>query len=278
MPYAGRTLMQREVTALAAPHWPNSKVKSTGTSIGESHCSVGSWHDNKALVTDLDIDQEVVNVETYEHVRVLDPAKGKIRLSDGSVVNVPTTTLWIVSRDCSLYQINIPARLINSDYEASIRSESLDPAVYEPIAKANVQAAYELWNSPQVRPAGQPQKRLWGPWVAYTQGWPMYPEAYVWHHIVDENGNSKPAGPWVESGRYLFQAIRATVNYQLLITKTMSAPEAVAEAERLAAYWGITRGDITYDERHAVYWKYPPAPTEPPTAEPWGYPVSNDGR
>lgn len=278
MPYAGKVMMQRDVTALAAVHWPNSKVKATGTSIGESHQSVGSWHDNQALITDLDPDQLVCNVETLEPTIVLDPAHGKVRLSDGSVVNVPLTTTWIVSRDCGLYQINIPARLIGSDYEATLRTESLDPADYEPVAKQNVQAAYEKWNEQMTRPAGQVQKRMWQPWVAYTSGWVMYPEAWVWHHIIDDNGDPKPAGPWVQSGRYLHQAIRATANFKLLIEESLNADEAVAEAERLATYWGITQGDILYDVRHAVYWKFPPAPVDPPTAEPYGYPVKNDGR
>jgi hypothetical protein len=241
--------------------------------------SVGATHDNKALITDCHVDQIVLNVETYEPTTVLNPEEGKVRLSDGSIVHVPLTTLWIVSRDCGLYQINIPARLVGSDYENSIRSESLDPAVYLPIAKANVQAAYEKWSEPYSRPPGLPDLALWRPWAAYRSNWVMDTEAYVWHHIVDENGVPQPAGPWVTSGRYLFQAIRAAANYHLFILEDMSAAEAVAEAERLATYWKITTGDILHDDRHGVYWKYPDPPTDPPTAEPWGYPslVWNDG-
>jgi hypothetical protein len=214
--------MQREVVTLVAPHWPNSKVKATATAIAESHCSLGAWHDN------------------------IDKAGDEGR---------------ILSRDCGLAQISIDGGKIGSSLEASLRTESLDPAVYLPVAKANVRAAYKLW-----------ERRKWQPWVAYTSGWAMWPEAWAWHRVDGE-----PAGPWVPSGRYLHQAIRAVANWHLLIAKDLGLTEALLEANRLANQYGITKGDLDYDERHAIYWHYPPAPTEPPTGPPWGYPVPNNG-
>jgi hypothetical protein len=272
MPYAGHQLMLREVIGLGAVYWPNSKVKAGATAAAEARGSIGAWHDNKTLITDLAVDQVVCNVETYEPTTIINPATGKIRLSDGSVVDVPLTTEWIISRDCGVYQINIPARLINSPYEATLRTESLDPAVYMPVARANVKAAYELWDNPWKRD-GKTDFRRWQPWVAYTSGWAMWPEAWAWHR--DPDGNR--VGPWVPSGRYLHQAVRAVANWHLYIAHDMGSSEAIAEARRLADYWGITKGTLTFDERHGVYWNYPTAPTEPPTAEPWGYPVPNDG-
>lgn len=225
MPYAGKTLMQREVVALAAPHWPNQKVKATATAIAESHCSLGAWHDNPR--------------------------------DDGS----------IASRDCGLFQINIDGDEIGSAREGRLRTESLIPADYLDVARENVREAYGLWS-----------RRKWQPWVAYTSGWAMFPEAWAWHHITDEHGKSKPAGPWVPAGRYLHQAIRAVANWHLLIASDLGIGESLDEAIRLADQFGITKGDIVYDVRHAVYWKYPPSPTEPPTDAAMGYPVRNDGR
>jgi hypothetical protein len=220
MPYAGKTLMQREVVALVAPHWPNSKVKATATAIAESRQSLGAWHDN---------------------------------LRDDGTIS---------SRDCGLFQISIDGDEIGSQKEGRLRTESLIPEEYLDVARYNVKWAYSLW-----------AERKWQPWVAYTSGWAMYPEAWAWHRI-----EGKPAGPWVTAGRYLHQAIRAVANWHLLIASDLSIEGAVANAEVLADQCGITKGAIVYDARHAVYWKYPPAPTDPPTGEPWGYPIQNDGQ
>lgn len=272
MPYYGHTLMLREVLDLAAPHWPNSKVKAIATAGAEAKGSIGALHDNKKVITFFEAGAQVCNVETYELVTVVDPARGQIKLSDGSIVGVPTVTEWIWSRDCGLYQISIPARLINSPYEFTIRTESLDLETYMPVAKANVQAAYDLWNNPWVRD-GKEDFRRWQPWVAYNSGWAMYPEAWAWHH--DENKN--PVGPWVKTGRFLHNAIRAVANWHLYIAKDMNEKEALEEAERLAGYWVTRHGELKYSSRNGIYWVYSPAPTTPPTAEPWGYPVPNNG-
>jgi hypothetical protein len=53
---------------------------------------------------------------------------------------------------------------------------------------------------------------------------------------------------------------------------------AIAEAERLASQYGITKGDIDYTTNKGVFWHYPPAPTEPPAEFPWGYPTPNSGQ
>jgi hypothetical protein len=238
--------MAREVVTLVAPHWPNKKVRATSVAIAESHCSLGAWHDNFPASTHklFHLNDPVAALEEpfehYEAARV-----------DAS----PT------SRDCGLFQINIDGGKIGSSLEASLRTESLDPAMYLPVAKANVRAAYKLW-----------ERRGWQPWVADNTGWTTYPEAWAYHHV-----DGVPVGPWVPSGRYLHQAIRAVANWHLLIAKDLGQTEALLEANRLANQYGITKGDLAYDERHAIYWIYPPAPTEPPTGPPWGYPVPNHG-
>src|SRR5439155_25428913 len=72
----------------------------------------------------------------------------------------------VVSRDCGLYQISIPADRIGTSVESSLRTESMDPAVYTPIWQRNTERAHELYTQPWV---GRPL-RLWQPWVAYTTG------------------------------------------------------------------------------------------------------------
>lgn len=272
MPYYGKQLMARDFVSYVNIHWPNQKVKAVATAIAESQLSVGALHDNKDVITDLREGQQACNVETYELCTVVDPDSGQIKLSDGSTVEVPLTTEWIVSRDCGVYQINIQARYINGPYEFTLRTEEKLFDWYEPVVKTNVKAAYQLWSSPWIRD-GKNDFRRWQPWVAYTSGWAMYPEAWAWHR--DKDG--KPVGPWVQSGRYLHKAIRGVANWYLYNTKTMTADEALAEAKRLAAQYGITKGYLTYNAKNGVYWVYPPAPTEAPTGEPWGYPVKNNG-
>ncbi len=228
--YAGKTLMQREIVALVAPHWPNSKVKATATAIAESKGSLGAWHDN------------------------YDPDNNAF-----------------LSRDCGLFQINIQARYVGTQTEADLRTESMDAVEYKRVATNNVMAAYRLYTTPWIRD-GKQDIRKWQPWVAYTSGWAMFPEAWVWHQ---EDG--EPVGPWVPTGRYLHQAIRAVANWHLLIAKDMDREEAVAEAKRLASYWNIKDGTILYSDRNAVYWKYPTKPTAPPVDGVGPRPKSNNG-
>ena len=227
--YAGKTLMAREVVALIAPHWPNSKVKAVATSLAESKESLGAWHDN------------------YD--------------SDGN----------LSSRDCGLYQINIPARHIGTSTEDDLRTESMDADVYMRVAKNNVLAAYKLYTTAWMRD-GKKDVRRWQPWVAYTSGWAMFPEAWVWHQ---EDGN--PVGPWVPTGRYLHQAIRGVANWHLLIAKDMNSDEALAEAKRLADYWGIKDGALKYNDKSYVYWQYPAKPLNPPEDGVGKRPSTNDG-
>ncbi len=272
MPYYGKQIMARDFVGYVNVHWPNQKVKATATGIAESQLYVGALHDNKDVITDLKVDQQVCNVETYELCTVVDPKTGKIKLSDGSVVTVPLTTEWIVSRDCGDFQINIQARDINSAYEFTLRTESKDLDWYSPVIRNNCKAAYTLWSQPWTR-NGKSDFRRWQPWVAYTSGWAMYPEAWAWHRDADGNA----VGPWVPSGRYLHKAIRGVANWYLYNVKTMTSDEALAEGKRLAAQYGITRGYLTYNSKNGVYWVYPPAPENAPTDAAMGYPVKNNG-
>ncbi len=236
MPYAGKIIQPRDIVALAAPHWPNSKVKATATALGESAGSLGAWHDNVA--------------------------------EDGN----------LTSRDCGLYQINLPAGRVSldpmspTDYEAQFRTVSTDPAVYEPVAKFNVRQAAQLWAEPWKR-NGKDDYRRWQPWVAYTTGWAMFPHAWVWHQ---EDGD--PVGPWIPTGRFLHKACRAVANWHLLIAKDLSVDGAQDECERLLGQYGVTDCAVKYSDRQAVYIYYPPKPANPPADGVGPRPVKNDGR
>ena len=185
----------------------------------------------------------------------------------------------IVSRDCGGYQINIPARMIGSDYEKSLRTESLDPAVYMTVARNNVNAMYSLWATKGVFRNGKLDYRRWQPSVAYTSGWVPFPRLYAWHH--DKEGN--PVGPWVVSGRYLHNAIRGVANWHLVISKDqgMTSQEALAWTNLQAQHFGIADAECEwrYSDKKLIYYVPGPMPTKPPTEEEnWGYPVHNDGR
>jgi hypothetical protein len=183
-----------------------------------------------------------------------------------------------ISRDCGLFQNNIVARLVGTPTEASLRTESLDKAVWEPVVKSNVRWAYSLWSTKSVFRDDKLDYRRWQPWVAYTSGWATFNLLYAWHR--DREGN--PVGPWVPTGRYLPNAIRGVANWHLLTAKDMDKDEAL-EFARHQSYnvWGISETDCrwAYDSLRAVYYVPGPKPVQPPTEETnYGYPMKNDGR
>lgn len=228
MPYTGKFLMARDVVALVAPHFPNSKVKALATCLGESSLCVGAWHDNL------------------------------------------NTAGEVVSRDCGLMQISIPARLIGTTTEFGLRTPSLEPDEYLEVAKANILAAYKLYTQPWIR-NGKQDIRRWQPWVAYTTGWAMFGEPWVWKQTDGE-----PTGPWVETGRFLHKAIRGVANWHLLIAKDMNADEAFQEAVRLADVYGA-KGTLLYNDKSFVYWTFPKAPVAPPADGVGPRPERNEG-
>lgn len=173
----------------------------------------------------------------------------------------------LISRDCGLFQINIPASAVGTDVEASLRTESLDPEVYMAVAKANALRAYQLYQSPFYRD-GIKTIRMWQPWVAYTTGWAMFPEWWVW---------AQPAMTyWAPTGRYLQLAIRGVANHKLLNLKQDSA-DCLDWAKSQADKYKVA-GTLSYDPKKFVWWSVTPAkPTSPPADGIGPRPVKNNG-
>lgn len=178
----------------------------------------------------------------------------------------------IVSRDCGLYQINIPDEQVGTQVEFGLRTDSKDEAEAMDVARANVEAAWRKWNEEWLR-NGEHDYRRWQPWVAYTSGWAMFPQAWIWKKTEGES-----TGPWVATGRYLHRAIRAVANWHYVIRQDMKATEATQEAKRLAKFFGITDTSFFWDDKTFVTAKYPPAPTAPPADGVGPRPVKNDGK
>src|SRR5436190_2735051 len=268
MPYAGVTLMAREVAALAkmvqasdgSNPFKNRKVELLATGIGESSLSVGAWHDNLAsgdigarIHTAIGSNPELMEGKTASEAKLLfadlmNPVKDQV-----------------ASRDCGVMQINIPARLIGSEAELALRSESKDRDEAIQVAMQNLHAAAELFISPWV--AGR--DRQWNPWVAWISGWAPYPEAWCWSRVTPDT--------WVATGRFLHKAIRGVANEHWK-AGDLSLEGALHEAERLASFYKITRGDLFVDasnQAQGVQWRYPPKPTQPGSVA--NYPKPNSG-
>ena len=216
MPYAGVQLMPRDICALVAPHFPNSKIKAVAVALGESQGYVGATHVNDNDTTDL-----------------------------------------------GLFQINTP-------------NEEVPGNVLLTDAKANVDAAYALYEQPWIR-NGKQDVRRWQPWVAYTSGWATFPYAWVWHQ--DPNGN--PIGPWLKTGRFLHRAIAGVANWHLLIAKDMTLDQALAFAQSQAELFGVVDGSTPIEYQAStgmvISWKYAPAPVRDPADGVGPRPVPNDG-
>lgn len=178
-----------------------------------------------------------------------------------------------VSLDCGDEQINIAAKYRGTSVESSLRTDSLDPAVYIPVAKNNISAGFQLFEQPWPRTNRKPAIREFQPWVAYTSGWAMFPEFWVWHQDINE----VPVGPWVATGRYIHQAIRGVANWHLLIKQDMDSQQALYEALRLSDYWGVRGADWHYDDKNYVYFHVPPKPIDDPADGIGRRPVPNNG-
>lgn len=292
MPYAGKTMMGRDVceivqwTKLDDGTRPLAQRRTEALAVlgGESAFSVGAYHDNPVLTSGrFAIREDLRSVIVEEPWRMegktvaetlLDIAK-EARAEAAKVAGHSSDSPTFTSRDCGLGQINIPWRLVGTETETNLRTESKDPLIYKPVARKNIQAVAALYTSPWIFPSGHRGWREWQAWVAALTGWCWYPEFYCWHR----DANGQPVGPWVPTGRFLQKAIRAVVNHDLLIAKKWTDPRKAVEAgERLAEIYGVTKGELAYDAKKFVYWKYPTAPTSPP-ADPWAaYPKRNDGR
>ncbi len=284
MPYAGHTLMEREVAMLApavtsadgTSPFLNRKVELVATADAESHLSAGAWHDNPAASRGLAAAAELT--DGLRRVLAVEPPPLREligaepwRMEGRSVLDAlvdirrarTVSAADYASRDCGIMQINIPWREVGTAREEQLRTTSSDRDTYMRVALNNLRAAADLYR--QAWTGGR--RREWQPWVAYTTGWALYPEAWVWSRVTP--------GTWVATGRYLHKAIRGVANAHWKLGN-LSLAGAHAEAERLAGIFGITRGDLLRDETRGVYWRYPPKPTQPGTAA--DYPKPNDGR
>ena len=168
----------------------------------------------------------------------------------------------VTSRDCGVFQINIPADKIGSPLEDSLRTESHDPDVWLPVLRNNAASARALFDEPWNR-NGLKQRRLFEAWVAYTTGWATFPEWWVWHQDADGN----PVGPWIETGRYAQQAIVGLANVHLVMLGDRGPDSSVTLAQQLQTYFGV-KGEIGIIRKGGmdiVGWaQVPPKPSAPP--------------
>ncbi len=124
------------------------------------------WNGNRELVEAL----SVMGAESWFHQRAYND-------------NISATTGKVLSRDCGLFQINIPASKIGSDEERSLFD---DPAY-------NAFRAYGLYMT-----------RSWQPWVAWNTGIAMSQEWWRW------SGAAQDFNP---TGRYLYRAMHGVRTY-----------------------------------------------------------------
>lgn len=170
------------------------------------------------------------------------------------------------SEDCGLMQINIAGPEIGGPVEAALMTNSHDPAIWTPVAEANVARAARLY-----------AERHWQPWVAYTTGWATFPEWWVWH----QNAQGKPIGPWLQTGRYIQRALIGVANYHLVIAKDLTPLKGLELARSLATHFGV-KGEIKttglLDERIVGWSEIPVRPVAPPLDGFGPRPTENSGR
>jgi len=270
----GKTLMPRVIAGAAMQYWRNYELtKAIAVSLGESAGSLGAWHDNQAMLSSCDVGQIVANPELYYKMEVVNPVTGRVKLEDGTPELRPPESMVIVSRDCGLYQINIPAAQIGEDMEQSLRTTSLDSDVYDAVRDYNIMRADALYHSPWSRPGDTPDIRLWQPWVAYTKGWATFPEWWIWHQDADGN----PTGPWTKTGRYIHRAIAGQMNLHLVILKDWTEKQALYYGKRYAAHFGVTQGKLIIKNDIVQWGDIPPAPSSPPADGVGQRPIENNG-
>ena len=173
----------------------------------------------------------------------------------------------LLSRDCGLAQINIPASKVGTEYEAKLRTDSLDPAVYEPVIAENLRRARELYDTPWIR-GGKKDKRRWQPWYAYTQGWATFPEWWIW---------ARPAlDSWKPTGRYIQKAVLGIANFRLLIAKAVTPERALEIAQGYADIFKI-EGELGIRPSGIAWVHIPAKPSAPPPDGIGPRPTPNDG-
>ncbi len=254
--------------------WRNYELtKSVAVALAESAGSLGAWHDNESLLKDCDVNQIVLNPELYMHMIVLNPATGKVRLEDGTTEMHPPESEVITSRDCGLFQINLRADDVGTEEEANLRTESIDPLVWQPVMDANVQRARLMYDRAWMRD-GKQDIRRWQAWVAYITGWATFPEFWVWRQDADHN----PVGPWVKTGRYIQRAIAGQMNRRVMFVGDWGEKEAVYYGKRYARHFGINPDALYWDAKNGIVgWHVPPAPQAAPSDGVGPRPIPNNG-
>jgi hypothetical protein len=278
MPLDGKTIIPRLIAAECKRYWSNYELtKAVATALGESAGSLGAYHDNLTVLSDCYIGQEVLNPELYYHMAVINPTTGKIKiLPDGPTEMHPPESEVITTRDLGLFQINRSASIVGTDNEKLLRTTDLDPAVYEPVMRNNIDVAFALYDTAWSLREGV-AKRHWQPWVAYTSGWATFPEFWVWHQDADGN----PVGPWVKTGRYIQRAISGQMNYHILVMKDWTVEQALYYGKRYATHFEVKAplqaSKATEGHPSIVGFVTPPMPTEPPADGVGPRPTPNSG-
>lgn len=177
----------------------------------------------------------------------------------------------LISRDCGLMQISIPAKYVGTVAEDKLRTESRDQEIYTQVMKNNLKAAYDLYTQPWQR-NGKVEMRRWQPWVGYTTGWATLPAWYTWKHVDGES-----IGPWIPTGRYIQRAIPGHANYRLLIKKDLTPQNALEFARSLAKKFKV-EGTLGLNHVGAVGWTgFPIKPPGAPEDGEGPRPVENNG-
>jgi hypothetical protein len=186
--------------------------------------------------------------------------------------NLAADGVTVVSRDCGLYQINIPASEIGTAVEDQLRTESKDPAVYEPVFQTNVSEMFALYTESWTRD-GKPDIRRWEAWVAYTSGWVPFQQQWVWRQDA-----GMPVGPWVATGRYLARAICGQMNYHAVISRDWSLAKALYYAQFYAVHFGLVDVSFAISPTYGIVVPvYAAAPAAPPADGVGPRPVPNSG-
>ena len=185
------------------------------------------------------------------------------------------------TRDCGAYQINIPGSKVGTATEFNLRTESFEVDTWLEVFQNNVGTAFDMYSRAWVRDGHQDIRR-WQAWYAYTTGWAMFPQVWVWRHAKDENDELVPVGPWVPTGRYIHKAIAGQMNNLVVNEKIWTADVALSYGLRYAKHFGIDDGSVLHIEkdkfgRDLLVWKYPKSPTSPPADGVGPRPVKNDG-
>ena len=176
------------------------------------------------------------------------------------------------TRDCGLYQINIPARDVGTEVEYSLRTDSLDDSVWQPVLEFNINKAESMYNRNWIRDGHQDIRR-WQAWVAYTTGWATFPEFWVWRQVDGE-----PVGPWVKTGRYIQKAIAGHMNSIVYYRGVWDLPTALTYGKKYAKHFGLDPDLLYIDSRNDILgWRVPGAPLVPPADGVGPRPVPNNG-